>query len=360
MDTAHLPFLVLASCTIGLVSAQTPTAITYSGVQALDELNIPASADAYPWISADGLRLYFTQETADDDRLMLATRTSTGDPFGSATQVLPNEPIEQVSGSLSSDELTLWFTSGTNVRKAVRASTASPFGSSVQIALVGITGAVKSPTLTPDEQQMVLYNSGNVMLQKTGSYEYMLVNAVLTGAANTGPMKMSNDGLSVWFSAEYNGVRIPHRMSRAALSDDFSGLEYFAGAEFASGYSWIQPHLTPDGNILVGTRSSSGTWQGNDLFRAQGDGNTAIAESWLPSPLVFPNPARDRLHVRLPEGWSAADAQLIDARGRVCAHHRLAAGASGEILIPALPAGVYSILLRHGTDRLSERVVIEE
>ncbi len=341
------------------LTAQTPTPVIYSAVLTVDELNTAANADAYPWISGDGLRLYFTQEIVDDDRLWVASRASVDDPFGTAVHLLPNEPIEQVSSWLSADELTLWFTSGNVVRKSVRASMSDPFGASVDLTLIGFSGTVKSPTLTPDEEQLIVYSAGNVMLQRTGTNEYTQQSAVLTGATGTGPMKMSNDGLTTWFSAEHLGTRIPHRMTRASTTDVWSGLQYFAGSEFDASFGWIQPHLTPNGAILVGTRSSTGTWQGNDLFSALGDVLSAVAETWVDVPAVYPNPANDRISVALPAGWPKADLQLIDATGRLCMQRTLQQQDPASLEVGSLRSGLYTVQLVFGTERISHRVVIE-
>src|SRR5262245_57800980 len=50
-------------------------------VRVLDELNKEDKADAYPWISNDGLRLYFTQAGREGDGIMVAERPDTYHPF---------------------------------------------------------------------------------------------------------------------------------------------------------------------------------------------------------------------------------------------------------------------------------------
>ena len=188
---------------------------------------------------------------------------------------------------------------------------------------------------------------------------FFLVGAVLTGATNTGPMKLSHDGLTLWFSAEYLGVRIPHRMMRATIADAWTDLQYFAGVEFGSAFGWSHPHLTPNGGILVGTRTSGGTWQGNDLFSAVGDVDASVADAWIDVPALYPNPATDRVQVLLPAGWLQADVQVIDATGRVCLQHTLHQQDLAALEIGTLRTGLYTVQLVFGAERIQHRLVIE-
>ena len=47
----------------------------------LNELNTN-SADAFPWLSHDGLRLYFTQEINEEEVLVMTSRTNLNEKFG--------------------------------------------------------------------------------------------------------------------------------------------------------------------------------------------------------------------------------------------------------------------------------------
>src|SRR5688572_17629433 len=50
---------------------------TWNNVRALNEINYDSLADAYPWISPDGLRLYLTKDTGIGyDSLFVSSRPS--------------------------------------------------------------------------------------------------------------------------------------------------------------------------------------------------------------------------------------------------------------------------------------------
>ena len=69
------------------VSANLPQAADLSKLQnarPLSELNKNDRAEAYPFLTEDGLRLYFTQEVDGGAHIMLAERPDTESPFGAA------------------------------------------------------------------------------------------------------------------------------------------------------------------------------------------------------------------------------------------------------------------------------------
>ncbi len=81
--------------------------------RALSEINHEERVDAYPWLSADGLRIYYTANADEgiDDKLFMASRNSTDDAFENITELDVNlEGEANVSCWLTNDELksTLW------------------------------------------------------------------------------------------------------------------------------------------------------------------------------------------------------------------------------------------------------------
>ena len=274
--------VLAAACLSAIAFAQTPSPITYGDLQLLSGLDSPSNGEGFPWISSDGLRLYYTQGPGGNNHLRLASRTSITDQFTSSTVVLVGEAIDQTSCSLSADELTLWFTSFGAVRKATRATTAAPWGASQAINIIDTPTYSKSPTLTPDEQQMVLsLDVDNVIyLERTGPMDYTYSGPVSSGVSGTGPCQMSADGLYLYFGATRNGHLIPHRMSRTSTTDPFGSTEYMEDAVFASGDNWFQCHAIPDGTVLFGTRNNDGMWTGDHLFSATSSLGTGVPLTW--------------------------------------------------------------------------------
>lgn len=339
-------------------AAQTPSAIPYSDDRLLDEINT-GNADAYPWISADGLRLYYTRNAGGSNALFMSQRALVTDLFGAGVAVLPGYSGDEVGGWLSVDELTLWFSSDQLIKRATRASMASPFGTPVTIAISGAGNYPKSPTLTPDEQELFVFTLAGVQrCVPMGANSYAVTGTLITGASNVGPCKLSHDGLRLYFSADLLGVPYPHRMIRSSLSDPFGDLQYLAGDAFPAPLRHTQCHLTPDELILVGVRADQNMWSANDLFTAEGSDVSGAAEHWLTAPLIAPNPAREEAMLRLPGSWPAADVTVLDAQGRPCSRERVFAG-NPVMPLDALAPGLHTVILEHAGQRRVERLMVE-
>ena len=97
----------------------------YSKIQPLSGLNDPIQSDAYPWLSGDGLRLYFTRNYT----LMYSERTSTENLFESPVPVVftGSVQLEIVSVWLSPNEKTLFLIGDNRIYKATRSSRSKPF-----------------------------------------------------------------------------------------------------------------------------------------------------------------------------------------------------------------------------------------
>ena len=91
---------------------KTPLDITkLKNGRALDEINIANAVDAYPWISTNGLRVYFTQNVEGTDRIVMAERSSANEPFQKPVALdLNMNEYGNMSCWLSNDELTIYFT----------------------------------------------------------------------------------------------------------------------------------------------------------------------------------------------------------------------------------------------------------
>ncbi len=98
---------------------------SYSNVRVLDEVNDTAVSDAYPWISGDGLRLYYSH----DFRLFQTQRTATGNRFEKPVPVAftGDIQIDIVSCWLTQDEKTIFFIANNTIYRAYRKSITEPF-----------------------------------------------------------------------------------------------------------------------------------------------------------------------------------------------------------------------------------------
>ncbi|GGF10995.1 FG-GAP-like repeat-containing protein [Hymenobacter cavernae] len=76
---------------------------------------------------------------------------------------------------------------------------------------------------------------------------------------------------------------------------------------------------------------------------------------------LYPNPARTRVQVQLPAELArqSTQVQLLNTLGQVVLEQKLAAQPTAELLLPALPAGVYTLRFGTGQGIISKRLMIE-
>src|SRR5688572_25117245 len=95
-----------------------PDVPLYDSIRAITELNT-SNADAYPWISSDGLRIYYTSTLTTGQGLVTASRNSLSAPFGPASYLGGNFSTA-ISCWLTPDELTIFYTNGSSLFRATR------------------------------------------------------------------------------------------------------------------------------------------------------------------------------------------------------------------------------------------------
>ena len=145
-------------------------------------------------------------------------------------------------------------------------------------------------------------------------------------------------------------------MSRAALTDAFSSLQYLAGDIFDdANFDWIQIHASADELQLVGTRAYDNTWANNDVFYASGIHTIGIEQQWLPVPRFFPNPAHTTVCISATPAPERV--RITDAQGR-CVRDERVYNRPCTIDVADLPNGLYSMELI-GAVRTAERLVVQ-
>ncbi|MFO7649723.1 MAG: T9SS type A sorting domain-containing protein, partial [bacterium] len=121
-----------------------------------------------------------------------------------------------------------------------------------------------------------------------------------------------------------------------------------------------------DGNYWVFVRASDivGNTTVDSMLVTTANGTAVAADrpAWLTRRLqATPNPARGRTRLAFGLGAPArAELRVIDALGRVAAKPVSGTVAAGDhaVTLSGLPAGVYSVELRVGAERYTERLVI--
>ncbi|GIV33915.1 MAG: hypothetical protein KatS3mg031_1450 [Chitinophagales bacterium] len=130
-------------------------------VRTLDEINTSGISDSYPWLSGDGLRIYFTKQQGSNIDFYFASRSSIHEPFGQAKKMELTLPKahNNMSCILSADELEIFALSGDKIYYATRENLFSPFSTPVVLAQSAHEGFITGITMTPDKSELFVFNS---------------------------------------------------------------------------------------------------------------------------------------------------------------------------------------------------------
>jgi Tol biopolymer transport system component len=240
-----------------------------SAARSLDQLNT-AAAETDPFISRDGLTLYFVRDTGPQADIMiairpdlaspfanptvlalnttsienklslagdeliaafvstkpgglgladiwLATRTNRTNPFADASQALlgqVNTSDNELDPHLSNDGLRLYFSprmGGTQtIAVTSRSSTTAPFGPPTTVAGLLPASQIADPALSADET-LILYSSfGVYSATRTTTADSFSGSALvpgINGSGFTGDPALTNDSCALYFSSDRLGNR---------------------------------------------------------------------------------------------------------------------------------------------------------
>lgn len=234
-------------------------------------INISNKADSYPYITEDGLRLYFTSNReGGHGRFFISTRKNLGEPFGEPKVLSKNLTDGYYAGTLTADELTLCMVMSGDMYISVRKNLQDEFSNPVKVA--GQSDEYHfGPSISPDGKQIIVTvtTSGKDkpwIYERTGTYS---VGASKTlpevPAGEAGPGQFSKDGLYYYLSIETDKTEHLWRYSRASLAADFSNLEELP--EQMKGLRCIlQPSLNKDGSVLVFVTAENNLWDDDEIL----------------------------------------------------------------------------------------------
>ncbi|MDD5528686.1 MAG: T9SS type A sorting domain-containing protein [bacterium] len=130
----------------------------FDSLRPLSEINITDTADAYPWISPNGLHLYFAQEDSQGVYLYMASRSNRDSLFGAKESLKINFPgTNNFSCFLTNNELEIYFRAGI-IYYAKRGSIGDTFSTPEAMPEFSGIGFVSGLSLTPDSSELYLYN----------------------------------------------------------------------------------------------------------------------------------------------------------------------------------------------------------
>ena len=291
----------------------TQSIVAYDTVRALTEINDPLNADAYPWLSPDGLRMYFVRGGTVNNQLMFTERANTNSLF-SLPVLVPVGFSTLTSCWLTNDELNVYICKADTLYYANRSSTSSTFNTPVAINLTGCAPYAFNLGVSLNAAQdrlfiSLLYTSTFTMttteLARTSPTSFSFVRTLtpLPGnVCNAG--QLSKDDLNYFVSNSFNfGFSELLHASRSTPLDSFElgTLQQIQGINDPL-VSDLQPSMSDSLNWVAFVRNSNGVWTGNDLYIAHKNLVTSVWNQQKDPFAVslFPNPTNGQFTLSLP------------------------------------------------------------
>jgi len=319
----------------------------WEDIRPLDEINTN-EADAYPWISPNGLRLYFTQR-------------------------LPIVGIDDLTSCwLTNDELEMFFTiyiSGqTTLLYTQRNHMDSLFSEPVLVELDGVNlGFFSAPSLTQDKSQLFLFSSYDQtkkiqVFDRIAVNNYIFSHSVDFGGAH-GPGQLTKNDLGYYMTWEYLASRDLYSSYRNSTDTTFSSFMALEGVVNTSSFREFQPTLSQDEEIMVFVRSEQPFWAENDLYLSRSKCITTDIEHTYPYEYgitIYPVPASAELSISIENG-NIRQINVYDVLGKhILSQTPKHAYNQVNINTQTLVTGVYfcQINLKSG-DSITRKIVIE-
>lgn len=338
--------------------------LEYEDVRVLTEVNEPFYADAYPWISADGLRVYYTMDDNSPQTLRLIQRSTTSSFFDPPITV----PVGVDFGRsywFSKNELELYISNSSTLFYTKRSALNAPFDPPIPINLIGsLGGFISGQSLNEAQDELYLYCSDVVtdlrVFRKTNSFEFTLERHLVFPPSHVAnPAQLSLDNLNLLFSlSDPNNYTNIYQMTRPTPADtfDLNTLALVQGV-ISMDYQSIQPAVSDSLHWMVFVRSQ-GQWDKDDLVIAKLKSNSSGSQTPAAPRFdfsIFPNPATNELWVQMPEMPSAM-AQLFALDGSIQKQWTVNPG-TAAVSVSELPAGIYTLKITGASGSMAKKWV---
>lgn len=281
---------VLLAAALGLSA---PALATWTIPVPVAEINIDPGEDWSPFLSFDGLSLYFSRVAMPDSyygRIYQATRDVPSGPFTSVKEISElNQAANHVLAPwVSPDNLRMYYhteeATEWHIRVSERASVDSPWPQGVVLSELNALGNyIQVPRLTPDELT-IFFNASDIpdrvgqhdiwmatRPEKNAPFGDMTNLALVNSAFHDVHPFVSPDGLELYFSSDRNGPFQLFRATRDSLGSLFGNVEHLSFFDVPGGHSNF-PCLSSDGMVFY--------------FMAQTGGRSTrdIYVSYIPEP----------------------------------------------------------------------------
>jgi hypothetical protein len=337
----------------------------FDSTRALTEINTPTDADAYPYISPDGLRLYFTQSSS----FFYASRNSLDSEFSNKQLISSLFQTGSIQGCwLTNNEKEIFYSYSGALYYSSRTSISDPFSTPQRINInSSIVGSLYGPSLSPDKQELYLSNNNypNSYIFRfinSGSLSYTFSDTLkLPQGYIPSPGQLSKDGLKYLLSLKKNSDSLKlYILSRADLNSSFTNLTILdTSFNNPSFLSQSQPSITADEKIIVWVRNKINSWIDDDLYITNSLSTSAgISDITIENSLnIYPNPAINDVtltNIMLQN----VTVSLYSIDGKLLLKKRLDQG-NNTIDISGLSKGIYFITSTNVTGVIQKKFIKE-
>ena len=253
-----------------------PTSLAYDNVRKLTELNTTLS-ESYPWISSNGLRLYFANGNQSINSFYVSERPDTSSSFSTPTAL--NLNLTETSPSwlwFSENELDAYvcFVPEARVYYCHRSTINANFEPPILLTFNGL-GSTSLFGLSLNSDQSKLYarlsNNSLTAFTRTSPTSFSLSSSLTSNNFTLYPGPLSKDELHFFIGALTNGVSSRlYQLSRTNTAQFFEigSLELIDGInDEATDNS--QPSRSANLEWVVFVRNSDGGWTGKNMFLAR-------------------------------------------------------------------------------------------
>lgn len=324
----------------------------------LTEINVFQHPDVYPWISADGNRIYWGTENG----IQYSYRPDTSSLFSTPLTILYSSTIN--SAWLTDDEFEFYVTNGDSLIHFHRPIVGAPWTSSQYVVLNNYSiGFISGANLSSNGNEMYLFENTPVNaishFVKTGvdtfSFDHKIVFPV---NFSPGPGQLSKDNLTFFDGGSVGGAkRNLYYMTRASVTDPFDTTTFAPvdGLQNLNAYMF-QPSVSTNNEWLIYSYSTIGSFPYTDLYLAH-DVTTVGVENVDKAEVatVFPNPANDQIFIRTK--LNDVNCKLFTEEGRLVADVNSVSGKFG-IETSALMSGLYLYTIQNATTTLHGKIMV--
>jgi len=268
------------SSAIAQQSDAAPKPAVFNKVTSLSELNHSGLAEAYPWISDDGLTLYYvSEESANVNQLVCVSRKTLQSAFGHKSVLFPD--MKDVLGCwLNKTQTEIYFVERGHLFHAQRSMANQDFQAPVEITLDFGTmerGFFSGPSLTESQNELYLYYSGDgntrilQFARNTKNHYSFKGELPFPAGINVRPGQITKDGKVFFTSVENDANSYSFfTLSRPAIGGAWGRMNR-VGGDVNNSRTFNQCSLNANGTILVCVEAINNSWTENDLYIAYAD-----------------------------------------------------------------------------------------